>query len=272
MTPSPGAANRLALGAGALAAVAAGALAGALAGVIPVAAPAPISPAPLRGTVLVLDGDTLELGHLRIRLYGIDAPELDQRCGTPDGGDWPCGTVARDRLASLVAGVEVGCEPRERDSYGRLIARCAANGHDLGARLVGEGLAWAYLAFSHHYAEAEAEARGAGIGIWQGEALAAWHHRSTLWTPAAGAAPPAVAGPPAARAAEPGDCAIKGNISARGDRVYHVPGSRWYARTIIEPASGERWFCTEVEAEAAGWRPAAGAGSAAAQAGSARSR
>jgi hypothetical protein len=206
----------------------------------------------------VLDGDTLELGHLRIRLWGIDAPELDQRCGTRDGGEWPCGAAARARLAALVGGAETGCQPRERDNHGRLVGRCAVDGVDLGALMVAEGLAWAYLAFTHAYAEGEAEARAAGVGIWQGPSVAAWHHRSGgSWVAAAGrsATPPAPARPDEP---PPEGCAIKGNISAIGERVYHLPESRWYARTIIEAAGGERWFCSAAEAEAAGWRPAAG--------------
>ena len=54
--------------------------------------------------------------------------------------------------------------------------------------------------------------------------------------------------------AVPPNCRIKGNISA-GDRVYHTPDSPYYARTQIDPAQGERWFCSEQEAQAAGWRP-----------------
>ena len=53
----------------------------------------------------------------------------------------------------------------------------------------------------------------------------------------------------------PGKCRIKGNINRRGERIYHMPGSRWYARTKISPQKGERWFCSEAEARAAGWRP-----------------
>lgn len=55
-------------------------------------------------------------------------------------------------------------------------------------------------------------------------------------------------------AAQRGDCVIKGNISARGERIYHLPGDHYYSKTRIEPAKGERWFCSEAEARAAGWR------------------
>ena len=51
-------------------------------------------------------------------------------------------------------------------------------------------------------------------------------------------------------------CAIKGNISSDGKRIYHVPGQTWYDRTRIDRENGERWFCSEAEARAAGWRRA----------------
>ena len=54
-------------------------------------------------------------------------------------------------------------------------------------------------------------------------------------------------------------CAIKGNISiSGGERIYHVPGQRYYAETTISPQYGERWFCSEAEARAAGWRRSRG--------------
>jgi len=51
----------------------------------------------------------------------------------------------------------------------------------------------------------------------------------------------------------PGKCRIKGNISGNG-KIYHVPGSDAYAKTRIDESKGERWFCSEEEARAAGWR------------------
>lgn len=53
-----------------------------------------------------------------------------------------------------------------------------------------------------------------------------------------------------------GGCDIKGNISTSGERIYHLPSNRYYAETIIDESKGERWFCSEAEARAAGWRPA----------------
>ncbi|MFY8031968.1 MAG: hypothetical protein ACOVO5_09055 [Devosia sp.] len=53
------------------------------------------------------------------------------------------------------------------------------------------------------------------------------------------------------------DCDIKGNISPEtGEHIYHLPGQKYYAKTRISPGKGERWFCSEAEARAAGWRRA----------------
>lgn len=51
-------------------------------------------------------------------------------------------------------------------------------------------------------------------------------------------------------------CNIKGNVSTQGERIYHVPGQKYYNDTRISPSHGERWFCSEEEARAAGWRKA----------------
>lgn len=49
-------------------------------------------------------------------------------------------------------------------------------------------------------------------------------------------------------------CNIKGNVSTKGERIYHVPGQKYYNDTVIQSSHGERWFCSEEEARAAGWR------------------
>lgn len=52
-------------------------------------------------------------------------------------------------------------------------------------------------------------------------------------------------------------CTIRGNISPMsGQRIYHVPGQAYYAETTIKPLRGERWFCSEAEAQQASWRRA----------------
>lgn len=54
--------------------------------------------------------------------------------------------------------------------------------------------------------------------------------------------------------AQSGECVIKGNVSTKGERIYHVPGQKYYDETVIQASHGERWFCSEAEAKAAGWR------------------
>ncbi|MFC3704457.1 hypothetical protein ACFOOL_06790 [Devosia honganensis] len=56
--------------------------------------------------------------------------------------------------------------------------------------------------------------------------------------------------------AQQGECNIKGNVNTRGERIYHVPGQKYYNDTRISASHGERWFCSEAEARAAGWRKA----------------
>ena len=110
---------------------------------------------------------------------------------------------------------------------------------EIGAVLVEEGLAWAFTRYSVDYVEAEAVARQAHIGIWQGDYEAPWDYRARKWAEAAQAAPEG--------------CPIKGNISS-GGKIYHPPWSPWYGKTRINTSKGERWFCSEDEAIAAGWR------------------
>lgn len=62
------------------------------------------------------------------------------------------------------------------------------------------------------------------------------------------------AGAVSASAQDNRTCNIKGNVSTQGERIYHVPGQKYYNDTRISPSHGERWFCSEEEARAAGWR------------------
>lgn len=192
------------------------------------------------GPARVIDGDTVEVAGVTIRLHGIDAPEMSQTCRR-DGRNWACGVWSRDVLAGLARG-GLRCKGREQDRYGRLVASCTALGGDVAAAMVAQGAAFAYREYSLDHVDAEKRAAVAGIGLWDGEAERPDAVR------AAGRTEPQAA---------PGDCAIKGNISSRG-RIYHLPGSRSWAETRIDPGAGERWFCSESEARAAGWRRAGG--------------
>ncbi|MGY6646569.1 MAG: thermonuclease family protein [Salinarimonas sp.] len=218
----------------------------------------------LTGPVRVVDGDTIRLGEHRIRLHGIDAPESDQACLDPQGAPWACGDVATERLVELIGDDPVHCTQRDIDRYRRIIGECFADGTNLNAALVAEGLAFAYRRFSRDYAALEDAAREAGRGIWAGTVQAPWDHRRDpeYRVIADVAATGSTLAPPEQRLAQnnrsgyhpPGNCVIKGNINSRGERIYHTPSSPNYSRTRIDESRGQRWFCSEEEARAAGWR------------------
>ncbi|AGT09681.1 thermonuclease family protein [Paracoccus aminophilus] len=194
------------------------------------------------GRAIAVDGDTLRLGAERIRIHGIDAPERDQSCASANGGSWPCGKAAEEALQRMVKDGDVSCRPVVIDRYQRVVARCTVNGKDLGQMMVRQGYAWAFVRYSSEYASDEAAARRERRAIWQSPTQPAWEYRSDRRAQAVHQAPE--------------NCAIKGNISRSGQRIYHTPQSRDYAKTHISEAKGERWFCDEASAVAAGWRRA----------------
>jgi endonuclease YncB( thermonuclease family) len=114
----------------------------------------------INGPARVVDGDTLNVGGVTVRLFGIDAPEAGQTCG-----DWRPGPEAAAALSAFIAGRTVACERRDTDRYGRTVATCTAGDGDLGARMVAAGWAWAFTRYSHDYEGQEAAARAAGLGV-----------------------------------------------------------------------------------------------------------
>ncbi|MER5172296.1 thermonuclease family protein [Thioclava kandeliae] len=197
----------------------------------------PVLAETVSGKARVVDGDTLEINHRKIRISGIDAPESSQNCTRADGRGWACGREATGLMRKLAAG-KVACTGGSSDRYGRLIAVCKAKGQDIGAQMVVQGYAMAYQTYSKAYVSQEKSAMIAKRGLWAG----------TFQTPAEYRAHKNDA--PDSRASA--GCTIKGNISKNG-KLYHMPGSASYAATKISTAKGERWFCTEAEARKAGW-------------------
>ncbi|MGM0583236.1 MAG: thermonuclease family protein [Pseudomonadota bacterium] len=202
------------------------------------------------GPARVIDGDTLEVAGRSVRLEGIDAPEIDQTCRDASGARYPCGRLAAKTLAGLVSGKRVRCEGPGPDPRGRLVAVCHAGGRDLGGALTRAGWTLAFRKFSARYIPQEEAARARGVGLWAGSFTDPW-----AWRADRREAERAAGRARAERRRANGECVIKGNISGNG-RIYHMPGQRWYARTRISPGKGERWFCSEAEARAAGWRRA----------------
>ena len=196
----------------------------------------------ISGVASVTDGDTLKVGAERIRLHGIDAPESAQRCRA-GGETWACGEAATRALRERIAGRQVACAEHDRDRYGRIVAVCRVDGAEVNAWMVKQGWAVAYRKYSTDYVSHEMAAKAARRGLWRGEFVepSRWRRGERL---------------EAVPASGPGDCRIKGNVSRKGTRIYHVQGGGSYAKTRIDTAKGERWFCTEAQARAAGWRRA----------------
>jgi len=213
------------------------------------------TPAGLEEAVVtrVVDGDTIDVlvdgRELRVRYIGIDTPEtVDPRRPVE------CfGREASERNRELVEGkaVELEKDVSELDDFGRLLryvwvdpSAGSGQARMVNATLVEEGYATATtyppdVKYADLFAALQGQAREAGRGLW-----------SACATPEP---PPAADGPcDYSSTSEP---VIKGNISLEtGEKIYHVPGGEYYDRTVIDEAKGERWFCTEADAVAAGWR------------------
>ena len=201
-----------------------------LAPIVIVLAASPASAELVVGIPRIVDGDTLEIGQTTIRLSGIDAPEVAQ----------PGGRDAVAALAALIDGKQTVCTGTERDDYNRLIATCNASAGDVGALLIQQGRAWAYVKYSSDYIDQEQAARSGRLGIWTGTPEPPWDYRAKRWK--------------TAEQSSPKGCPIKGNIARHGERIYHAPWSPWYRKTSVDEREGERWFCSEREALDAGWR------------------
>jgi endonuclease YncB( thermonuclease family) len=130
----------------------------------------------LIGRVSVIDGDTLELHGVRIRLQAIDAPEARQNCHHGDQL-WPCGRRAAYALADLIGTRTVTCRWRETDRYRRPVALCETGGADVGAWMVEQGWALAFRRYGETYIPLEDEARAKRRGLWAGSFVPPWDHR-----------------------------------------------------------------------------------------------
>jgi endonuclease YncB( thermonuclease family) len=213
---------------------------------IPILIPAPVSPAltpPIEGTAQVLDGDTVQIGTTRIRFYGIDAFEGEQRCLSESGQPYGCGGIATRALSDMVAGKLVSCVPKGIDVYGRQLAVCRVEAVDLSSFMARQGHALAYVKYSLDYEVDELFAKDSKAGAWSGTFEKPWEYRLTRR--AAGAEAGRVATPPSPT------CNIKGNVRSDGTRIYHKPGDPSYQK--VKP---ENWFCDVDEAVRAGFRPA----------------
>lgn len=112
------------------------------------------------------DGDTLCVGSMKVRLEGIDTPEIQDDCRRRHGR-WKCGPQASAALHDMVANRTVTCVPMYCDPRGRTVAVCRLDGADIGEAMVRAGWAvdWPYYS-DGRYAAALEDARKGERGIW----------------------------------------------------------------------------------------------------------
>ncbi|CAN7705550.1 thermonuclease family protein [Aminobacter sp. LjRoot7] len=214
----------------------------------------PFAPAAetIHGRATVVDGDTIEVAGQRVRFNGIDAPESSQQCEDSKGFRYQCGSRAAEALDEFLAQSRpIRCEFAEWDQYGRFVGDCfRSDGLNVAAWLVENGHALDWPKYSGGaYAGQQVSARAAKRGIWSGSFQEPW-----AWRGEHQPAEQSISSPPFSVWSS--DCNIKGNISDKGERIYHVPGQAYYDETRISTGKGERWFCSEQEARNAGWRRA----------------
>jgi endonuclease YncB( thermonuclease family) len=195
----------------------------------------------LRGRAYPIGADTVRVGAKTVQLAGIDAPEAEQRCGTQTRG-WRCAAAAEAALSRLVGGRIVTCTLGSSDGAERVFGHCALGSTDVGAELVRHGYVFAHGGLLARYATQEREARASKAGLWAGggvERPAAF--RAKLWEEAKRRAPEG--------------CPIKGQVAGSA-RTYVLPWFPDYDRARVHKARGGRWFCSEQEAVAAGFKAA----------------
>jgi endonuclease YncB( thermonuclease family) len=184
-------------------------------------------------------GDVLRVGARLVRLNGIEAPEPDQMCADAGGRQWACGEAARQALGRLLRSGRVACEISDNGSLSS--GDCRIDDTDVAAELVRGGHVFAVKGLFASYGGIEAEARAARAGLWAGEPVRPSDYRAEKWEEA--------------KRDAPDGCPIKGNVRG-GRRFYVVPWARGYATVKVSRSRGERWFCSETEAQEAGFEPA----------------
>jgi endonuclease YncB( thermonuclease family) len=196
--------------------------------------------------VRVIDGDTLQIDGRTVQLYGIDAPELGQYCER-NGELWECGMEAALFLQKTVEfeGPPIECspwgeEPASGSGSELVIGVCQVGPKVVGLTMVQNGYAMALPDSFPDYKEAEKQARQAKLGLWRGDFVPPWQWRegkggevrSSDWVRR---------------------CSIKGALGRAGEAIYYVPTDPDYDQVALDRARGERMFCSDEEARAAGW-------------------
>ena len=131
------------------------------------------------GIPKIIDGDTLQIKSKKIRLEGIDAPEIKQQCqkkfleisvavGLNFKKNYSCGVISKKKLINKIDKSQVKCTLSSIDRYKRYLATCYKNKINLNKWMVRKGFAVAYKRYSKDYERDEGYAKKNKLGIWQG--------------------------------------------------------------------------------------------------------
>lgn len=183
-----------------------------------------------------VDGDTIEIeGGQRVRYIGVDTPETVH----PSVKTECYGTNASAKNRELVEGQYVRLEKdiSETDKYGRLLRYVYVGDLFVNDYLVRQGYAHASsyppdIKYQDQLTDAQKEARQNNRGLWSS-------CENEFNVPSS---------------SQIDKCNIKGNISSSGEKIYHMPGQKYYDKTVIDESKGEKYFCQEEEAQKAGFR------------------
>lgn len=193
----------------------------------------------ISGSSFAVNGEVLRVDGALVRLEGIEAPETGQPCYRANGKKWDCARAARMGLSRLVRRKAVTCTPSGHDADGRVLARCTIGGDtDVATEAVRHGYVFAVGSFFNSLSAEEKEARVAKAGIWQGNVQRPQEWRDQAWEDA--------------KQAAPDGCPIKGFVRS-STKIYALPWAPEYNRARVRTDRGERWFCSEDEAKAAGF-------------------
>lgn len=221
----------------------------------------------LYSVLSVTDGGTIRIDYngtsTPVRLIGIDTTEtVDERTTVQCFGQ-----EASDYLKTTLAGKQVSIEAdptqSDRDKYDRLLRYVYLDGKDVGLQIIANGYGHEYTynvpyQKQSEYKTAEKNAEKNNLGLWSPSTCNGDTTKpaDSEPEPTKGSTSTQTPTPTPEQTSNPqtAECLIKGNISSKGEKIYHVPGQQYYDVTKITPSKGERYFCTEEEAVAAGWR------------------
>ena len=135
--------------------------------------------AEIYGTPKIIDGDTVHIVNKKIRLEGIDAPEIRQQCKKPFlkisviigfefTKDYSCGVISKMKLINKIDNTKIKCISSSKDKYKRYLATCYKDKLNINKWMVRNGYAVAYKRYSKDYVKDEEYAKENKLGLWKG--------------------------------------------------------------------------------------------------------